>query len=66
MQFLYAREDAARLLAISLRKLDYLIQQNALKTVKVGKRTLISHTELENFAGHGTGKHSGIGGRDAQ
>jgi excisionase family DNA binding protein len=66
MQFLYARADAARLLAISLRKLDYLIQQNALKAIKVGKRTLIPHGELKKFARRGTDNNPGRGGRDAQ
>jgi excisionase family DNA binding protein len=52
---LHGRADAARLLAISLRKLDRLVQEKHIRTIKIGKRTLIPHVELEKFARHGTG-----------
>jgi excisionase family DNA binding protein len=47
---LHARQEAARLLSISIRKLDLLIRQKSLKTVKIGRRTLIPHYELKRFA----------------
>jgi len=51
---LFSRQDAARLLAISLRKLDQLIQSRQVTVIKVGKRTLIARVELEKFARRGT------------
>lgn len=62
---LFSREDAARLLAISLRKLDYLIQNKQLDVIRVGKRTLIARVELEKFARRGTGAKQ-IGGRNGK
>jgi hypothetical protein len=47
---LYSRADAARILSISLRKLDCLLKEKAVSVVKIGKRTLIAQDELERFA----------------
>jgi len=58
-RILHARPDAAHLLAISLRKLDHLIQTKALRTIKIGKRTLVPRAELERFAKCGTAKRNG-------
>lgn len=64
-RILLARPDAAHLLSISLRKLDQLVKTKMLRGVKVGKRTLIPHAELERFARCGTAiKQSG--GRRAE
>ena len=43
---LHARPDAAHLLSISIRKLDQLMKTKMSWGVKVGKRTLIPHAEL--------------------
>jgi excisionase family DNA binding protein len=51
---LYGRADAARCLAISVRKLDLLISTKKIKAVKVGRRTLIASAELKRFAQRGT------------
>ena len=53
--FLFARVDAARQLAISLRSLDKLISCKKIKIVKIGRRTMISPAELKKFAKRGTG-----------
>jgi excisionase family DNA binding protein len=56
-RILHPRPEAAHLLAISLRKLDHLVQARAIKVVKIGRRTLVPRTELERFARTGsTGK----------
>lgn len=56
---LLSRPDAARSLAISVRKLDNLIQNKQLDVIKVGKRTLIARAELEKFARTGTAAKNG-------
>jgi excisionase family DNA binding protein len=65
-RILHARPDAANLLAISLRKLDQLIRTQSIKVVKIGKRTLIPHAELENFADQNTGAKPRKGVRHGQ
>jgi excisionase family DNA binding protein len=55
-KFLYARLEAATLLSCSLRKLDDLIAQKALETVRVGRRNYIARSELQRFAQSGTCK----------
>jgi len=47
---LFSRKEAASLLAISLRGLDYLISQGRIRTRRIGKRVLISRQEIERFA----------------
>jgi excisionase family DNA binding protein len=54
-RILHSRQDAARLLAISLRKVDDLIQSKQLRVVKIGRRSLVARAELERFALRGTG-----------
>jgi len=49
-RILHARRDSADLLSISLRKLDSLIREKAIGTVRIGRRTLIAHDELVRFA----------------
>jgi excisionase family DNA binding protein len=65
-RILHGRPDAAHLLAISLRKLDQLIGAQAIKVVKIGKRTLIPHSELERFANQNTEHKHRIEGRHGQ
>ena len=55
-KFLYARLEAAQLLSCSLRKIDDLISQKVLETVRVGRRNYIARTELQRFAQSGTRK----------
>ena len=43
------RNDAARMLRISLRKLEYLIADKKLKVVRIGKRVLVPRRALEEF-----------------
>ena len=47
---LFSRKQAASLLSISLRGLDYLIARGKLHVRRVGKRVLISRQEIERFA----------------
>jgi excisionase family DNA binding protein len=54
-KLLHPRQEAAQLLSVSLRKIDLLISSKALKTVRVGRRNLVAHSELERFARTGTG-----------
>jgi hypothetical protein len=50
-KLLYGREEAAGLLSLSLRAIDYLISKGEIKTRKVGGRTLITIGALREFAG---------------
>lgn len=47
---LLSRHEAARLLGISLRTLDHLIQRGEITTRRIGKRVLIARSALESFA----------------
>lgn len=49
-QILVTRKEAARLISVSLRSLDYLILLGDLPTRRVGRRVLISRRALEQFA----------------
>jgi excisionase family DNA binding protein len=53
-KLLHPRQEAAQMLSVSLRKIDLLISSKALKTVRVGRRNLVAHSELERFARTGT------------
>lgn len=55
-RILHPRPDSAHLLGISLRKLDGLLKDGSLRAVKIGKRTLIPHTELLRLAKSGARK----------
>ena len=45
----YGRTDAAHVMSISVRSLDYLIASGEIPTRKVGARTLITHADIEKF-----------------
>jgi excisionase family DNA binding protein len=47
---LYSRKEAARLLSISVRSLDYLIAAKEIDTRRIGKKVLIPHGALVRFA----------------
>lgn len=49
-RLLYPRKEAAYLLGISVRSVDYLIANKKLSFQKIGKRVLIHRKELERFA----------------
>jgi hypothetical protein len=49
-KLLYSRKDAAFVLSISVRSLDYLVAQKRLAFRKIGKRILFAHNELVKFA----------------
>jgi excisionase family DNA binding protein len=53
-KFLHPRLEVAQMLSISLRKVDELIATKELKTVRVGRRNLVTHSELTRFALKGT------------
>jgi excisionase family DNA binding protein len=50
-RLLYSRAEVARLLCISARSVDYLVAENRLSSVKLGRRRLFTRHALENFAG---------------
>jgi excisionase family DNA binding protein len=45
-----SREEAAQLLSISQRGLDYLVASRRLPTRRIGGRVLIAVAELRNYA----------------
>jgi len=47
---LYTKREAAQLLSISVRSLDYLISSQQLPTRRIGRRVLIHHESIEQFA----------------
>jgi len=47
---LISKRDAAKALSISLRTLDYLIASKELAVRRLGRRCLIPHRALEEFA----------------
>jgi excisionase family DNA binding protein len=57
-KILHPRLEVAQLLSVSLRKIDELIATKKLKTVRVGRRNLVTHAELTRFAQQGTCKKS--------
>ena len=51
-KILVSREEAAQLLSISQRGLDYLVASRRLPTRRIGGRVLIPITELRKYARH--------------
>lgn len=49
-RLLYSRKDAAALLSISVRRLDYLIEQGSLKPCRIGRKVTIPAKQLADFA----------------
>jgi excisionase family DNA binding protein len=49
-RFLVGRQDAAELLSISQRALDYLVANKQLSFRRIGSRVLIPIAELQRFA----------------
>ena len=49
-RLLVSRDEAAQMLSISRRSLDYLVAQRALQTRRIGARVLIPVAELKRFS----------------
>ena len=49
-KILYGKREAAYLLSISIRKLDYLIAQKQMTVRKIGSKVLIPKSALIEFA----------------
>ena len=49
-KILYTKREAAQLLSISLRSLDYLIVSQQLQTRRIGRRVLLHRDSIEQFA----------------
>lgn len=52
-RLLYDRKTAAKMLSISVRSLAYLLARGEIRFRRIGRKTLIPHSELVRFArGH--------------
>jgi excisionase family DNA binding protein len=49
-KLLYSRKEAAYRLSLSVRKLDYLIEQGHLKVTRIGRKVTVHAKQLEKFA----------------
>ena len=49
-KLLYTKREAAQLLSISVRSLDYLIFNGQLAARRIGRRVLVPRDALEQFA----------------
>jgi hypothetical protein len=49
-KMLYTRKNAAVVLSLSVRALDYLIATKKLNTIRVGRKVLLGHRELVKFS----------------
>ncbi len=49
-KILLSKKDAASLLSLSVRSLEYMLQRRELVSRRVGRRVLIPRTALEQFA----------------
>jgi excisionase family DNA binding protein len=50
VKVLYTKREAAQLLSISVRSLDYLIFSHQLSARRVGRRVLVHRDAIEQFA----------------
>lgn len=51
-RLLWSKRESASALGISVRTLESLLSLKELKSVRVGRRRMISRAELERFARH--------------
>lgn len=51
-RLLYSKREAAEMLSISVRSLDYLIVTHQLPARRIGRRVLIPHDAIQQFAKH--------------
>ena len=49
-RLLYDRKEAARQLSISVRSLDYIIAAKGLDTRRIGRKVLVTHASLIQYA----------------
>jgi excisionase family DNA binding protein len=49
-KILFSKRDAAEMLSVSPRTLDYLIAMRELEVRRVGRKVLVPRTEIERFA----------------
>ena len=47
---LVSKRDAARILSLSVRTIEYILARKELKAIRVGRRVLISTKSLRDFA----------------
>jgi hypothetical protein len=47
---LHDRKSAAQMLSISVRSLDYLISRKLIAVRRIGRKVMVSHSELSRFA----------------
>lgn len=59
-RLLYDRKEAARQLSISVRSLDYIIAARAVVTRRIGRKVLVTHASLIQYA---KGNHYAITNR---
>ena len=59
-RLLYDRKEAARQLSISVRSLDYIIAAKAVVTRRIGRKVLVTHASLIQYA---KGNHYAITNR---
>lgn len=50
VRLLYDRKTAARMLSISVRSLDYIIAAKGLTTRRIGRKVLVTHASLVQYA----------------
>jgi excisionase family DNA binding protein len=49
-KFFYGRKEAACALAISVRKIDYLVRDHKLRTRRIGRRVVIPSEDVRRLA----------------
>ena len=47
---LLSKQEAARLLGLSIRSLEHLISRNEIPTRRIGRRVLITRSAIDSFA----------------
>ena len=59
-RLLYDRKEAARQLSVSVRSIDYIIAAKGLDTRRIGRKVLVTHASLIQYA---KGNHYAITNR---
>jgi len=47
---LLSKQDAARMLGVSIRSLEHLVSRQEIPTRRIGRRVLIARSAIESFA----------------
>jgi excisionase family DNA binding protein len=53
LKLLFSKRESATALAVSPRKVDYMIANKLIRATKIGRRTLIHRREIERLARDG-------------